>query len=87
MFVAVGQEYPELKRLDDLSWGTVRDPDVQAPFLITSMPQMERLGDVFSFVLVDSFTMVSLSKKVSVFGGGVYRSMKLTDPFLVSFIH
>ena len=59
---------------------------MRAPFLAGSLPEMRLVGDRgdYSFVLLDRFNVVVLNKQISIYGGGVYRSMSVSDPHLVS---
>lgn len=59
---------------------------MRAPFLAGSLPDMLIAGDRgdYSFVLVDRFNVVALNKQLSVYGGGIYQSMPVSDPHLVS---
>ena len=85
MFLALGKSYPDFGR-SELQWGMFREYSVQAPHLGGSIPQMQSVGDRgdFSLVLIDRFELVALNKKISVFGGGIYRTAAVSDPHIVS---
>ena len=61
---------------------------MRAPFLAGSLPEMCTVGEHgdYSFVLIDRFEVVALSKQISVYGGGVYQTMPVSDPHLVRFL-
>ena len=69
-----------------MQWGFFRELSVRAPFLAGSLPDMRIVGDRgdYSFVLLDRFNVVALNKQISIYGGGVYRTMAVSDPHLVS---